>query len=293
MTTNILAGIELGGTKCICTLGTGPGDVRDQQTVPTTTPDETLDAIAAILARWWADTPFAALGIASFGPVDLNRASPTWGYIVNTSKPNWSMTDVARRLSAPYDVPVVFDTDVNGAAAAEMAWGAGQGLSDFAYITVGTGVGVGLIVNGRPTRGFGHCELGHLRVPRVDTGPSGCPFHDDCVEGLASGPGIHAALDGRPVAEAGPGDPIWDRVASAVATLCHAIIVTAAPPRIALGGGVITRQPHLLPRIEPMLRASLNGYLALPDAPLIVAPSLGEQAGPLGPIALARAAAAA
>ncbi|MGC6401192.1 ROK family protein [Sphingomonas sp. FW199] len=289
MTATRVAGIELGGTKCICTLATGPDGVLDQREVPTEAPETTLAALTAILAEWAAQSPYAALGVASFGPIDLNPSSPTYGYITQTPKPGWPMTDLLRPLAAVAQVPVAFDTDVNGAAMAEMRWGAGRGMDDFAYITVGTGVGVGLIVNGRPTRGLGHCELGHLRVPRLagDTMPSGCPFHDDCVEGMAGGGGLARAMAGRDMASLAPDDPLWDRVAHAVTCLCHALVVTAGPRRIAIGGGVFGRQPQLLPRIEPMLRQSINGYVPIPDdQPYIVVPALGGQAGPLGPIAM-------
>jgi fructokinase len=185
-------------------------------------------------------------------------------------------------------VPAAFDTDVNGAALAEMRWGAGQGFEDFAYITVGTGVGVGLIVNGRPTRGFAHCELGHIRVARIpgDQFGGSCPFHGDCVEGLASGPSLKARVGDR-VGELSEDDPIWDSVASALAQLCHGIVCAAAPRAIAIGGGVIDNQPHLLERIDSLLAESINGYLQLPAAPYVRPPALGSDAGPLGAIALA------
>lgn len=285
-----LAGIELGGTKCVCTLAYGPDRILAQETVPTEHPDVTLPAIAAVLQRWWNTTGFAALGIASFGPVDLDPASPTWGHILATTKPDWPMTDVAGRLSAPFDVPHAFDTDVNGAAFAETLWGCAQGLDDFAYVTIGTGVGVGLLVNGQPTRGIGHAEIGHLRTPRLpgDTLPSGCPFHDDCVEGLASGTGIKAALGDVHVSTLSPDHPVWDRVAASIVAMCHAMVCTTGPKRIAIGGGVMNKQPHLLARIEPALRESINGYLPLPARDYVVAPALGDQAGPLGSIALAQ-----
>lgn len=287
----VFAGVELGGTKCVCTLAWGPGAVMEQQTIPTEAPEKTLCAIAAILDRWWTHHGFAAIGIGSFGPLDLHPASATYGFILETNKPGWAMTDVAARLAAPFPVPFSVDTDVNGAALAEIAWGSGQGLEDFAYVTVGTGVGVGLIVHGRPTRGLGHSELGHVLVPRLDgdTLPSGCSFHRNCVEGLASGPAIAVALGSVHVTEIGEDHSIWDRVTHALAALCHALVCTTGPLRIAIGGGVIGKQPHLLPRIEPLLRTSLGGYMRLPDnGPYIVAPALGNQAGPLGSIALAR-----
>jgi len=284
-----VAGIELGGTKCILTLAQGPDRMLAQETVPTEAPEKTLAALEAVLGGWWGTQGFAALGIASFGPVCLDPANAQFGHILTTSKPGWSGTDVARRLAAPFPVPMAFDTDITGAALAEMRWGAGQGLSDFAYVTVGTGVGVGLVINGKPTRGIGHCEMGHIRVPRLptDTAPSGCPFHDDCIEGLASGTGIRAALGDQPVDSVGEHHPVWDRVASAIALLCHTMVATAGPQRIAIGGGVMQRQPHLLARIDPLLRESIAGYLTVPPAPYIVSPALGDQAGPMGPIAMA------
>ncbi|MCJ2187684.1 ROK family protein [Novosphingobium beihaiensis] len=284
-----IAGIELGGTKCICTLANGPQDIREQHSVATQDPATTLAGIRAVLERWWHGPGFRALGIASFGPLGLDRARPDFGHVLATTKPGWAGADVAGTLSRGFAVPLSFDTDVNGAAMAELRWGAGRGLADFAYVTVGTGVGVGLIVNGAPVRGFGHCEMGHLRVPRLpgDTLPSSCAFHEDCVEGLASGSALKLVLGGRSPAGLTPQDPLWDRITDAVAKLCHAMASTTAPLRIAIGGGVFAAQPHLLPRIEPALRASLNGYLALPEGPYVVAPELGTLAGPLGPIALA------
>ena len=288
-----LAGVELGGTKCVCTLATSPEDVIDQQTVPTTTPEETLGAIEAILSGWWESGGFAALGIASFGPVDLDPASAMWGHITTSPKPGWQRVDVAPRLRARFGVPVAFDTDVNGAALAEMRWGAGQGLSDFAYITVGTGVGVGLVVNGKPTRGFQHCELGHIRVARLpgDDWPGACPYHGGCVEGLAAGGAIKKRLGVENAASLAADHPVWDTVAHAIAQLCHTIVCAGAPRRIVIGGGVVSGQPHLLARIEPMLVESLAGYMILPEGgAYVTAPGLGDLAGPMGAIALAASA---
>jgi fructokinase len=282
----LFAGVELGGTKCVCLLASGPGDVRAHATVPTTIPDETIGALRAQLEAW--SPAVAALGIASFGPLDLGG-----GRIAATPKPGWQGVDVAGILGAGFGVPVAFDTDVNGAALAEMAWGAGRGLADFAYITIGTGVGVGLIAGGRPTRGFGHCELGHLRVPRLpgDRWPGACPYHGDCVEGLASGAAIARRGGVATAAELLDDDPVWDGVVHALAMLCHGIVCAAAPRRIAIGGGVASGRPFLLPRIEAKLTGSLAGYVALPaGGPYVVAPELGDLAGPLGAIALARAA---
>ncbi len=278
----IYAGVELGGTKCIAILARGPDGIVAREVVPTTTPDETLGTLGEILSGWRSQD-FAALGIASFGPLDLDR-----GIIAATPKPGWQGAEVKHRLEEAADVAASFDTDVNGAALAEMRWGSGRGMEDFAYITVGTGVGVGLIVNGRPTRGFAHCELGHIRVARLagDAFAGSCPFHGDCVEGLAAGPSLRArARDG--VTAIREDDVIWDSVAWALAQLCHAIVCAAAPRAIGIGGGVIENQPHLLSRIEAMLIESLNGYVELPESGYIRPPELGSDAGPLGAIALA------
>jgi len=207
------AGVELGGTKCIAILAEGPGRIVARETVATTSPDETLTALRAIIARWQADHGFAALGIGSFGPINVDPASPTYGRMRATPKPGWAHADILAPLAQAAKVPAVLDTDVNGAALAEMRWGSGRGMHDFAYITVGTGVGVGLIVNGRPTRGFGHSELGHLRVARLanDAWPGSCPFHGDCVEGLASGAALAVRL-GEELASAPPDHVAWDSV---------------------------------------------------------------------------------
>ncbi|CAA9504975.1 MAG: Fructokinase [uncultured Sphingomonadaceae bacterium] len=285
-----LAGVELGGTKCVCTLARGPDTILDQRTVATTTPSETLPAIVAILRDWERTHGFDALGIASFGPLELDPDAPDYGRVLATTKPHWSGTDVRGILSSPFSAPVGFDTDVNGAALAEMRWGCARGVRDFAYVTVGTGVGVGLIVHGRPTRGVGHSEIGHVRVPRLpgDDAPSVCPFHEDCVEGLASGSALMARLAGRRVADLGPDDPVWKPIVHTLALMCHTLVCATGPLCVAIGGGVISGQPQLLPRIEAALRDSLRGYMRLGHRePYVIAPSLGAMAGPLGSIALA------
>lgn len=285
----IYAGVELGGTKCVAILARGADDILAREVIPTTSPDETLGSIERTLIDWQRGQGFDALGVASFGPLDLDPASPTYGRILATPKAGWPGAIVAPRLRDAVGVPVTFDTDVNGAALAEMRWGSGRGFQDFAYVTVGTGVGVGLIVNGRPTRGFGHCELGHVRVKRWpgDDFRGTCPYHGDCVEGLASGSALQARFSGR-LNDLSSGDPDWDCVVWTLAQLCHIIVCAGAPERIAMGGGVIDQQPHLLPKIEAMLVESLNGFLRLPaDGAYVRAPELGKDAGPLGAIALA------
>jgi fructokinase len=291
----LLAGVELGGTKCVCILGTGPGDVRALERLPTGNErEQTLRQIEDVLERWRLQFgSVRALGIASFGPVDLAPDSKTYGYITSTPKPGWRDTDLAQRLAGRLGVPVGFDTDVNGAALAEGRWGAGAGLTDFAYVTVGTGIGVGSIVRGRSVFGMNHTEIGHIRVVRKkgDAFPGVCPFHGDCIEGLASGPAIEARA-GRAATELAPDDPAWDFVAHGLAQMLHTMVLTTAPQRILLGGGVMSGQPHLFDRIRRELQRSLNGYVQTPElqeaiAQFVAPPGLGTMAGPLGALALA------
>jgi fructokinase len=285
----LIAAVELGGTKCVCLLGTGPDQIVDRRRIPTGGPEETLAAIEAVLDDWKAGPqPFAALGIASFGPADVDPGSETWGGILATTKPGWEGTDVAGRLRRRYAVPTGFDTDVNGAALAEGRWGAARDLQDFAYITVGTGIGVGLIAGGRTVGGFSHAEAGHLRIGRApgDDWPGACSFHGDCVEGLASGPAIAARL-GRDPATVAADDEAWPLVAHALAQLLHNLVLTTAPRRILIGGGVMEAQPHLFPMIRAALGQSLNGYVTLPEGDFVLPPGLGAMAGPCGGIALA------
>jgi fructokinase len=279
------AGVELGGTKCVCTLARSPEEILDQRVVPTGEPVATLGAIEAVLRLW----EYRALGIASFGPIDLDPNSATFGRIRNSPKQAWKDAHVVSQLAAVRGVSVALDTDVNGAAVAELRWGAGRGLTDLAYVTIGTGIGVGLIANGRPVHGFGHPELGHIRVARRqgDEWPGICPFHGDCVEGLASGPAIEARVV-RDLETVSSNDPVWDYVASALAQLCHALVCATAPQAILMGGGVAEAQPHLLERTQQMLVESLAGYVELPNGGSYVRPpGLGSMAGPLGAIALA------
>jgi fructokinase len=295
----VIAGVELGGTKCVCALADPAGRILDQVSIPTSSPGPTIDAILSQLDQWWRQRRFSSLGIASFGPLELDPQVTGYGSITTTTKPGWPGTAVAGPLAARFDVPVAFDTDVNGAALAEGRWGAARGLDDYAYITVGTGVGVGLIVNGAPTRGLGHCELGHMVVARRagDAWPGVCTFHDGCVEGLASGTAINARLGAARAESAGLDHPVWDGVVDALAHLAHVLVLAAGPRRIIVGGGVGSGQPHLLPRIEARLREILGGYVPVPapDAarPYVCSPDLGTSAGPLGPIALALTAASA
>ena len=292
MTFPTIAGIELGGTKCVVLLGRGPGDVGEMQRIATHDPDSTLAAIESLLDGW----AFDAIGIASFGPLELDSASPDYGSITATTKPGWKGTDLLRRLSARYGKPLAIQTDVNGAALAEGRWGAAQGLASHAYITIGTGVGVGLVSGGQPVQGFAHAEAGHMRVPRAagDTYPGRCSFHGDCVEGLIAGPAL-AERFGMP-GDAIPDDgPHWDVFVHDLTGLLHNLLVTTAPERIAIGGGVMENRPYLFDRLRVRLGESIGGYgsFATYVAELdrrLGPPGLGAMAGPLGAIAMGLAA---
>jgi len=282
----VIAGLELGGTKCVAVLAGGPDDVRARQTVPTTDPVTTLAALEAVLDGW----DFDAIGIASFGPLELDPAMPDYGSITATTKPGWTGTDLLRRLGGRYNKPIAIQTDVNGAALAEARWGAAQGLRSHAYITIGTGVGVGLVTGGRPVQGMAHGEAGHMRVPRAagDSYPGWCPFHGDCVEGLIAGPALAArfGVAGDQLPDDGPQ---WDLFVHDLCGMLHNLVVGFAPERIAIGGGVITTREYLFPMLRARLTESIGGYgsfAGLDMDALVGPPALGAMAGPLGAVAM-------
>lgn len=280
----LLAGVELGGTKCVCILARGPDDVRDEVRIPTGEPQATLEAIGQVLQGWRDTHDFGALGIASFGPLVIDRAAPDHGTFLDTPKPGWSGVGLRSRF-ADLGVPLAIETDVNAAALAEGRWGAAVGLDSFVYVTVGTGVGVGTIVGGRPVHGLGHSEAGHMRVPRLagDAWPGICPFHGDCVEGLASGPAIAASMPGE--------DALPAAAVHALGMMVHNLVIAVTPRRIVMGGGVANGKPELVPAVRAVARESLAGYgatrLIADWNQFLVPPALGDRAGPLGAIALA------
>jgi fructokinase len=278
-----LGGIEAGGTKFVCAVGRPPDELELIE-IPVTTPEQT---IAQVLEFFKDRPPVNAIGIASFGPVDLDPNSATFGYITWTPKLAWRNFDFASAIRRALRVPVAFDTDVNAAALAEWRWGAAQGLETYLYLTVGTGIGGGGMANGRLLHGRMHPEVGHVRVPHDrerDPFPGNCPYHGDCLEGLAAAPAIEARWGQDP--RCLPGDhPAWDLEARYLALGLVNSICVLSPERIILGGGVMTRE-ELFPMIRGNIAELLNGYL---DAPDIVPPSLGSRAGVLGAMALAEA----
>lgn len=277
----MIGAVELGGTKINVAVGDGPGALKAKATIPTTTPGETLAATIAFLR---ANGPLRAVGIASFGPVCLDRADPEWGAITATTKPHWSHTPVAGPIGEALGVPVAFDTDVNGAALGEYRWGALAGCGVGLYLTIGTGVGGGIVIDGHPLHGRIHPELGHIRVKRGagDAFPGVCPFHGDCIEGLASGPAVIARL-GASLSEVDAEDaaPVYDAIGQALASY----VLTLSPHRIVIGGGV-SKAPGFHARADAAMQRWLAGYSDVPQN-YVVPPALGDEAGILGAIALA------
>jgi fructokinase len=293
----VFAGVELGGTKAIAVVWQR-GAIVDRIKVSTTSPQATLGALTAWLAAHRQRDAFAGLGIASFGPVRLDRAAADYGDILATTKPGWSGARVLATLSERVACPVAIDTDVNAAALAEYRWGAGQGCSSLVYLTIGTGVGGGIVVDGRAVHGALHPEPGHLRLRRAegDTFAGTCPFHGDCIEGLIAGPALAARFAGDIHSAAG-NDPRRAFLAADLAQLFAALILTLSPQKILVGGGVGLGVPGLLDGAVARLPAMIAGYLPEFDPPALHAmigpPALGADAGPLGAIALAMDAAAA
>jgi fructokinase len=290
---SVYGGIETGGTKWECAIGTGPDDVRATERLATTTPEETIARAVAFFER---EGPVDAIGIGSFGPVDARPGSPTWGHVTTTPKPGWAHTDVGQEIRRRLGVPVAFDTDVNAAALGEHRWGAAQQLDTFCYVTVGTGIGGGGMVGGALMHGLVHPEFGHLRIPHdreEDPFDGVCPYHGDCWEGLASGRAIEARW-GRPAVELAHDEAVWRLEARYLALGLVAAICVLSPERIVIGGGVMNG-PGLLERVRGEVVALLNGYLDLTEAGTdpdgyICPPALGARAGVLGAIALARTA---
>ena len=273
----------------MCAVGTGPHDLRAETSFPTTTAVDTLTRAVAFLDAH----DVAAVGIASFGPLDLDANSPTAGFITDTPKAGWSRVDIAGAFRRALAVPISIDTDVNAAALGEYRWGAGAGCDPVVYLTVGTGIGGGVIAGGRPLHGLVHPEMGHMRIPRDpgDAFEGICPFHGDCLEGLASGPAIHARR-GLPGEGLRVDDPVWTLEAQYLALGIANIVTVLSPQRIIVGGGVM-RHPSLLGRVRADVQRILGGYVRAPaviDAidRFIVAPALGERAGVLGAFALAQ-----
>ena len=288
MSEGLLGGIEAGGTKFVLTVGESPTRVLATHTIETRQPAETLGQ-----ARDWFQRQGAlrAMGIASFGPVELDPASPRWGHILKTPKPGWSNCDLAGFFADAFGIPIGFDTDVNGAALGEYRHGAGEGVASLTYVTLGTGIGGGTVIDGRVVHGAGHPELGHI-YPRRSTGDHDfdgvCPFHGDCLEGLASGPAILARW-GAKLSELDGGHEAHERVADYLAQMCHSVFGAIASEVVVLGGGVM-KTPGLLEKVGARARDLDAGYFPNGERWRIVAPALGDKAGLTGALLLAETA---
>jgi fructokinase len=284
MTLPLVAAVELGGTKINLAVGTGPDDLRAEAVIPTTDPISTIRAAIDFLR---AQDGLMAVGIASFGPVCLDKASPEWGNITATTKPGWSDTPVATAIAEATGLPVAFDTDVNGAALGEYRWGALRGCGVGLYLTVGTGLGGGVVIDGVPLHGRIHPEMGHIRLKRAagDDFSGVCPFHGDCLEGLVSGPAVLARL-GHSLSHTEPGDAGRAMVIDALGQGLASLVLTLSPDRIVIGGGV-AKTPEFHAEATERLRHWLGDYVAIPER-FVVAPALGDHAGVAGGIALAQ-----
>jgi fructokinase len=290
---SLVGGLEAGGSKFVCAVGTGPDDVRAEARFATTTPEQTIRRAVEFFTKA-AGAPLAAIGIASFGPLDLDPRSPTFGFITSTPKAGWQHVDLVTPLAA-LGAAVAIDTDVNAAALAEHRWGAARGLGSAVYVTVGSGIGGGAVIHGRPVHGLVHPEMGHLRLPHDrarDPFAGTCPHHGDCWEGLASGPAL-AARWGQP-AESLPDDhPAWELEAHYLALGLANLILTLSPERVVLGGGVMARA-HLFSAVRDGVSDLLGGYMVAPSLSgsldrYIVPPALGPRAGVIGALFLAQA----
>lgn len=285
----LLGSIEAGGTKWVCAVGSGPDDIVAETRIPTTSPSETLGEVLEFFSRYPA---MEAMGVASFGPLELRPTHPKFGFITSTPKPGWSDTDLVGVLEEGFDIPIGIDTDVNGAALAEGTWGAAVGFTSYVYLTVGTGVGGGAVLNGKTVRGLVHPEMGHVSVRRHpdDSFPGLCPYHGDCFEGLASGPAIVARWGDEPRNLA----PAFrmsaaEMEAHYVAEGLRNIVFVLAPELIIVGGGA-SKIEGFLPAVRSRLQESLAHYPGLPehdDDSFVVAPGLGERSGVAGGFVLA------
>ena len=288
---NWYGAIEAGGTKFNCIVASSPTEILAEARFPTTNPEETISRVVSFFKK---HAPLTSIGIACFGPLDLNPRSSTFGFITTTPKPGWSNTDIRGLIQREMDLPVSIDTDVNAAAIAEGRWGACQGLDTFVYFTIGTGIGGGVVANGQPLHGLVHPELGHIVLPhdhQLDPYSGFCPYHADCFEGLACGPAMNKRW-GQP-AETLPSDhPAWNLEASYIGLALQSTICTLSPERIVLGGGVM-QQFQLFPLIRKKTQSYLNQYVHSPAIlekidGYIVPPGLGTRSGVLGALALAQ-----
>lgn len=277
--------IEAGGTKFVCAVGNDNDEVMDRVSFPTTTPEETMAKVFNFFDRF----ELQALGIGSFGPIDVDMQSQTYGYIKDTPKLAWANYDLLGEVRRKYNIPVGWTTDVNIAALSEATKGAGKGLKSVLYLTVGTGIGGGAVVNGRILEGFSHPEMGHIKVQRhpMDHYKGNCPFHHDCLEGMAAGPSIHARLN-KKGQEIAPDHEVWDYLAHYLAQALLNYSMILRPEMIILGGGVM-KSPNLLSKIKELFVDLIARYIDIPPVEqYLIHPTLGDDVGIIGGFILAK-----
>ena len=282
--------IEAGGTKFVCAVADEDLNILERVSIKTTVPAETMAEVFAFFEKHQVE----AIGIASFGPIDVNRNSKTYGYITNTPKPGWKNYDFLGEMKKRFAVPYAWTTDVNGAAYGELKRGAASGKDSCVYLTVGTGIGGGVVINGKVIEGYGHPEIGHIVMRRhpKDHYEGHCPFHKDCLEGLAAGPAIEARQGGIKAYDIPKDDQAWEIVAYYLAQACVDLTLTLSPEKIIFGGGV-SKQVQLFPMIRESFAKQLNDYVQTPPLEdYIVHVDLGDDAGITGCLLLAKEAVA-
>lgn len=287
-------GVEGGGTKFVCMVASSPEDIVEEERFATKTPAETIDRMINFFSPFFRERQLSSIAIASFGPVDLRQDSPTYGSITTTPKPGWAYTNMVKKIRDTFDIPIAFELDVNAAVFGEYFWvPENQSFDPLVYFTIGTGIGAGLIVEGKIVHGLMHPEAGHIRIPhnwQIDPYKGFCSYHGDCFEGLASGPAMNDRWDHR--ADLLPQDhPAWDLEANYIAHALVNVICLISPKRIILGGGVM-QQPNLISLVRKKVLILLNNYIHSLDIlehidDVIVSPFLGNRSGVLGAIALA------
>lgn len=280
----MLGAIEAGGTKFVCAVGDADGNIAERIQIPTTVPEETMEEVIAFFQKH----PIKAIGIGSFGPIDVNEESPTYGYITSTPKTAWKNYPFVQAIKEAFDIPVGFNTDVNAAALGEAKLGAAKGLDSCLYITVGTGIGAGAVVQGKLLQGLSHPEMGHILVRRhpEDKYLGKCPYHKDCLEGLAAGPGIEERWGEKGI-QLAERDEVWDLEGFYIAQALMQYILILSPKKIILGGGVM-KQKQVFSYIHKHLVELVHDYVELPElSDYIVSPGLGDNAGITGSLMLA------
>lgn len=281
----MLGAIEAGGTKFVLAVSDDEFNIIERQSIPTTTPEETFEKVFEFFDQY----DVSAIGIGSFGPIDVNIKSETYGYITSTPKTAWEHTDFIGVMKERYSVPMGWTTDVNAAALGELTYGAAKGKESCLYLTVGTGVGGGAVIKGEPLEGFGHPEMGHILVRKhpEDHFEGLCPYHGDCLEGLAAGPALEKRY-GKKAQELTNNEQVWEIEAHYLAQALMSYTLTLSPEKIILGGGVM-KQAQLFPLIRDKFIRLMNDYVQTPDMEeFIVSPQLKDDAGITGCLILAQ-----